>query len=76
MLSVPADSSGAGFADASLMADDIAKQIPGFIEPFRVHPGSTVRLAKDFDPGFKSGIEKKKKDGDDLLQADIELLSE
>ena len=57
------------------MADDIAKQIPGFIERFRVAPGSSVTLARDFDPGFKAGIEKKK-DGEDLLHGGVELLAE
>jgi PPK2 family polyphosphate:nucleotide phosphotransferase len=59
------------------MADDsdITKRIPKFIEPFRVTPGSNVKLAKDFDPGFKAGIEEKK-DGADLLKGGIELLSE
>ena len=57
------------------MADDndITKRIPNFIEPFRVTPGASVKLAKDFDPGFKAGIEKKK-DGADLLEGGIELL--
>jgi PPK2 family polyphosphate:nucleotide phosphotransferase len=57
------------------MADDITKQIPRFIEPFRVSPGSSVNLARDFDPAFKAGIEKKK-DGVDLLKGGIELLTE
>jgi PPK2 family polyphosphate:nucleotide phosphotransferase len=57
------------------MAEDISKQIPGFIEPFRVSPGSSVKLARDFDPGFKAGIEKKK-DGVGLLNDGIELLTE
>ncbi len=57
------------------MADDITKRIARFIEPFRVSPGSSVKLARDFDPGFKAGIEKKK-DGVDLLQQGIELLTE
>ncbi len=57
------------------MADDISKRIARFIEPFRVSPGSSVRLARDFDPGFKAGIEKKK-DGVDLLTDGIELLTE
>ena len=57
------------------MADDIAKRIPDFIEPFRVSPGSTVNLARDFDPGFKAGI-RKKKDGAELLRGGIELLAE
>jgi PPK2 family polyphosphate:nucleotide phosphotransferase len=62
------------------MADDISKRIAPkriarFIEPFRVSPGSSVKLARDFDPGFKGGIEKKK-DGVDLLKGGIELLTE
>jgi PPK2 family polyphosphate:nucleotide phosphotransferase len=57
------------------MAKDISKRIPGFIEPFRVTPGSSVKLARDFDPGFKAGIEKKK-DGVDLVNGGIELLAE
>jgi PPK2 family polyphosphate:nucleotide phosphotransferase len=57
------------------MADDISKRIARFIEPFQVSPGSSVKLARDFDPGFKAGIEKKK-DGVDLLQQGIELLTE
>src|ERR1700754_4828869 len=57
------------------MPDDITKRIARFIEPFRVTPGSDVRLAKDFDPGFKAGIEKKK-DGLGLLDDGISLLAE
>ncbi len=57
------------------MPDDITKRIANFIEPFRVTPGSRVRLAKDFDPAFKAGIEKKK-DGVGLLNDGIEMLSE
>ncbi len=57
------------------MADFRSKRITKFIEPFRVKPGSKVTLAKDFDPAFKAGIAKKK-DGVELLQHGIELLSE
>jgi polyphosphate kinase 2 (PPK2 family) len=57
------------------MADDIIKRIAGFIEPFRVTPGSHVRLAKDFDPAFKAGIEKKK-DGVGLLDDGIAILAD
>jgi PPK2 family polyphosphate:nucleotide phosphotransferase len=57
------------------MADDISKRIARFIEPFRVNPGSSVKLARDFDPGFKAGIDKKK-DGAGLLKDGIELLAE
>jgi hypothetical protein len=42
------------------MPDDIIKRMANFIEPFRVTPGSTVTLGKDFDPAFKAGIDKKK----------------
>ena len=31
---------------------DMEKRIARFIEPFRVDPGSSVKLAKDFDPAF------------------------
>jgi len=57
------------------MTHEISKRITRFIEPFRVTPGSTVRLGRDFDPGFKAGIAKKK-DGVDLLQDGIGLLTE
>jgi PPK2 family polyphosphate:nucleotide phosphotransferase len=57
------------------MPDDITKRIARFIEPFRVSPGSSVELAKHFDPAFKAGIEKKK-DGVGLLNDGISLLSE
>jgi PPK2 family polyphosphate:nucleotide phosphotransferase len=57
------------------MADDISNRIARFIEQFRVSPGSTVKLERDFDPAFKAGIEKKK-DGAELLKEGIELLSE
>jgi len=57
------------------MADDMSNRIARFIEPFRVSPGSTVKLERDFDPAFKAGIEKKK-DGAELLKEGIELLSE
>jgi PPK2 family polyphosphate:nucleotide phosphotransferase len=57
------------------MAKEREKRISGFIEPFRVEPGSRVTLAKDFDPSFKAGIAKKK-DGVELLRHGIELLSE
>jgi PPK2 family polyphosphate:nucleotide phosphotransferase len=54
-----------------LHVENIAK----FIEPFRVKPGRTVQLARDFDPGHKAGITKKKQ-GVHLLRQGIELLSE
>src|ERR1700761_8765406 len=57
------------------MPDDITKRIARFIEPFRVSPGSSVKLAKDFDPAFKAGIERKK-DAVEPLGDGILLLSE
>src|ERR1700744_5661747 len=57
------------------MPDDMTKRIARFIKPFRVLPGSSVKLAKDFDPAFKAGIEKKK-DAVGLLGDGILLLSE
>jgi PPK2 family polyphosphate:nucleotide phosphotransferase len=57
------------------VAEDPRQRIPEFIEPFRVAPGSTVRLAKDFDPAFKAGV-KKKKQGVELLREGVGLLSE
>src|SRR6201989_3225490 len=60
---------------STAMPDDITKRIARFIEPFRVTPGSTVTLAKDFDPAFKAGIEKKK-DGVGLLNDGIAILAD
>src|ERR1700761_4827491 len=51
------------------------KRLEEFIAPFRVEPGSKVKLSKDFDPGFKAGINKKK-DGVALLEEGVTLLSE
>ena len=49
------------------MADDRAKLLAKFIEPLRVKPGSKVKLAKDFDPGYKASF-LKKKEGATILQ--------
>ncbi|MFF3983941.1 polyphosphate kinase 2 family protein [Streptomyces sp. NPDC001797] len=57
------------------MGDDRADRIAEFIEPLRVEPGSTVRLAEDFDPGFTGGI-REKKDGVELLRSGIEQLAD
>src|SRR4051794_38268091 len=54
---------------------DMAKRIARFIEPFRVSPGSNVTLAKDFDPAFRGGVNKKK-DGAQLLKDGIDPLAE
>jgi len=57
------------------MADDRAKLLAKFIEPLRVEPGSKVKLARDFDPGYKASF-LKKKDRAVVLQAGVELLAE
>jgi PPK2 family polyphosphate:nucleotide phosphotransferase len=57
------------------MADERAKPLAEFIRPLRVEPGSKVKLAKDFDPGYKAGF-LKKKDAAVLLQAGVEVLAE
>ena len=58
------------------MAEDIRKKRAAeFIEPFRVKPGSRVRLGKDFDPSFKAGV-KKKREGEALLEGGVRLLAE
>jgi PPK2 family polyphosphate:nucleotide phosphotransferase len=51
------------------------KRIATLIEPLRVQPGSKVRLGRDFDPGYRSDLVRKK-DGKELLQVGIELLAE
>jgi PPK2 family polyphosphate:nucleotide phosphotransferase len=57
------------------MAGEAARRIADLIEPLRVAPGSEVTLEKDFDPGYKADFVKKK-DGVELLQRGVELLSE
>jgi PPK2 family polyphosphate:nucleotide phosphotransferase len=51
------------------------RRLAEFIAPFRVKPGTKVTLAKDFDPAFKGGLNKKK-EGVTLLDEGVELLSE
>jgi PPK2 family polyphosphate:nucleotide phosphotransferase len=57
------------------MADARGKLLAEFIEPLRVKPGSKVKLARDFDPGYKASL-LKKKDGAALLEAGVTLLEE
>ena len=57
------------------MADKRQKRVADFIAPFRVEPGSQVKLGRDFDPRFKAGV-KKKKDGVALLENGVGLLAE
>jgi PPK2 family polyphosphate:nucleotide phosphotransferase len=51
------------------------KRLEEFVALLRVEPGSRVNLAKDFDPAFKAGVNKKK-DGVALLEEGISLMSE
>jgi PPK2 family polyphosphate:nucleotide phosphotransferase len=51
------------------------RRLEEFIAPFRVKPGSSVKLARDFDPAFRGGIDKKK-DGVALLEEGVRLLTE
>ncbi len=46
-----------------------------FVQPLRVQPGTKVRLDRDFDPGERFGVQKKK-DGAALLQRGVELLAD
>ena len=56
------------------MSDD-AKPIAKLAGRLRVKPGSEIVLARDFDPGFKDGVEGKE-EGRELLAAAVELLAE
>jgi len=57
------------------MADKRAERIAELIRPLRVKPGSRVDLARDFDPGYKADLVKKK-DGRQLLETGIGLLAD
>jgi PPK2 family polyphosphate:nucleotide phosphotransferase len=57
------------------MADDAHTRLSEFIAPFRVAPGTKVKLPDDFDPAFKAGV-KKKKEGVALVAEGVRLLSE
>ncbi|MGY1618444.1 polyphosphate kinase 2 family protein [Geodermatophilus sp. SYSU D00691] len=57
------------------LTDEQKQRIADLIEPLRVPPGSTVDLARDFDPGHRSGLVRKK-DGRRLLETGIALLAE
>jgi PPK2 family polyphosphate:nucleotide phosphotransferase len=51
------------------------KRIAALIEPLKVQPGSDVDLSRDFDPGFRSDLVRKKA-GRELLQTGTALLAE
>src|SRR4051812_4085350 len=60
---------------AMVEANKRKKRIAKFIEPLRVEPGRKIDLGRDFDPGARFEITRKK-DGKELLQTGIELLAE
>jgi PPK2 family polyphosphate:nucleotide phosphotransferase len=62
-------------SDAKELDPKQRKRLADFIVPFRVNPGSQVKLAADYDPSFKGGIERKK-DGVALLEQGVGLLAE
>jgi PPK2 family polyphosphate:nucleotide phosphotransferase len=51
------------------------RRIAELIEPFRVAPGTHVRLDEDHDPGATPGIDSKKR-GQELLAEGVALLAE
>ena len=51
------------------------KRIAEYAAMFRVKPGSKVKLGRDFDPGFKADVVRKK-DGAELLRRGIALLAD
>jgi PPK2 family polyphosphate:nucleotide phosphotransferase len=51
------------------------KRLAEFVRLIRVEPGSSVSLARDFDPSFKAVV-KTKKEGEEVLGRGVELLSE
>jgi polyphosphate kinase 2 (PPK2 family) len=57
------------------MDEDRARRIAKAIAPLRVEPGTTVDLARDFDPRYKADFVKKK-DAAEVLRGGIELLAD
>ena len=57
------------------MSTEQEKRIAEYAGMFRVKPGSKVKLSRDFDPGFKADIVRKK-DGAELLRRGIALLAD
>ena len=57
------------------VTDRRAARIAALIEPLRVQPGRRVHPTKDFDPGYRSDLVKKK-DGAELLETGIALLAD
>ena len=49
-------------------------RLSDLVERFRVEPGSTVDVARDFDPAFHAGLDRER--GDELLAEGVAMLSE
>jgi PPK2 family polyphosphate:nucleotide phosphotransferase len=60
---------------ARMLSAKQRKRLDDFVAPFRVEPGSKVKLERDFDPAFKAGVEDKQ-EGVALLADGVRLLSE
>ncbi len=52
-----------------------AEQLAELIAPMRVSPGTKVKLAKDYDPGFKAGW-LSRKEGEQHMRVSVELMAE
>jgi PPK2 family polyphosphate:nucleotide phosphotransferase len=52
-----------------------SERIATLVQSLRVRPGTEVDLGKDFDPGYRSDLVRKK-DGQQILQTGIALLAE
>ena len=61
--------------EAEALTQKQQRRLAEFIAPFRVAPGTKIKLDKDFDPAFKAGLNKKK-EGVELLNLGVQLLSE
>jgi PPK2 family polyphosphate:nucleotide phosphotransferase len=57
------------------MAEEWVARLDKLIEPLQVKPGSKVTLQKDFDPGYKADLVRKK-DARDFLRTGVTLLAE
>src|SRR3954452_10068152 len=57
-----------------VMDDKRRQRLEEFVSPFRVKPGSTVNLDRDFDPASKARV--KKKEGRALLAEGVQMLAE
>jgi PPK2 family polyphosphate:nucleotide phosphotransferase len=53
---------------------ELRDHLDRFVEPFRVEPGSTVRLPQGHDPRFHAGLDKD--DADETLKESVELLAD